>query len=295
MRRDYYAVLGIAATAPPREVRRAYQRLARQYSPDVNFWDERARELFEEIAEAFRVLGDPTARQMYDQYGPATGAADSLTAGRRGDDVHAVVDLAFAEVVRGASVRLDVQRFSACTACAASGAGREGRCSTCQGRGVRRVVESVGVTVPAGVDSGAQIRVAGEGNAGPFGGPRGDLILSTRVAEHPFFRRKGDSVHCEVPISVWEALLGARIRVPTPSGEAVLVVPPGTTGGQVFRLRGQGLPKLTGEATGDLYVTARVEVPTGLDARTHELVRELARLMPVETRTALERYRGGAE
>ena len=149
--------------------------------------------------------------------------------------------------------------------------------------------------MPAGVDSGAQIRVAGEGNAGPFGGPRGDLIVSTRVGEHPFFRRKGDSVHCEVPISVWEALLGARIRVPTPSGEAVLVVPPGTTGSQVFRLRGQGLPRLTGESTGDLYATVRVEVPTGLDARTHELVRQLARLMPVETRTALERYRGGAE
>jgi len=77
MRRDYYAVLGIAATAPPREVRRAYQRLARQYSPDVNFWDERARELFEEIAEAFRVLGDPAARQMYDQYGHAAGADEA--------------------------------------------------------------------------------------------------------------------------------------------------------------------------------------------------------------------------
>ena len=295
MRRDYYAVLGIAATAGPREVRRAYQRLARQYSPDVNFWDERARELFDEIAEAFRVLGDATARQMYDRYGHAVGADDALAEGRRGDDVHAVVDLSFAEVVRGARVRMDVQRFSPCTECAASGAGKEGRCAACLGRGVRRVVEPVGVAVPAGVDSGAQIRVAGEGNAGPFGGPRGDLIVSTRVGEHPFFRRKGDSVHCEAPISVWEALLGARIRVPTPSGEAVLVVPPGTTGGQVFRLRGQGLPRLTGESTGDLYVTVRVEVPTGLDARTHELVRQLARLMPVETRTALERYRGGAE
>jgi molecular chaperone DnaJ len=295
MRRDYYAVLGIAATAGPREVRRAYQRLARQYSPDVNFWDERARELFDEIAEAFRVLGDATARQMYDRYGHAVGADDALAEGRRGDDVHAVVDLSFAEVVRGARARMDVQRFSPCTECGASGAGKEGRCAACLGRGVRRVVEPVGVAVPAGVDSGAQIRVAGEGNAGPFGGPRGDLIVSTRVGEHPFFRRRGDSVHCEAPISVWEALLGARIRVPTPSGEAVLVVPPGTTGGQVFRLRGQGLPRLTGESTGDLYVTVRVEIPTGLDARTHELVRQLARLMPVETRTALERYRGGAE
>ena len=108
------------------------------------------------------------------------------------------------------------------------------------GRGVRRVVEPVGVVVPAGVDSGAQIRVGGEGNAGPFGGPRGDLLVSTRVGEHPFFQRKGDNVHCDVPISVWEALLGARIRVPTPSGEAVLVVPPGTTGGRCFACAAKG-------------------------------------------------------
>jgi len=163
-------------------------------------------------------LGDAAARQMYDQYGHAPGSRPRIA--RRGGaatDVHAVVDLSFAEVARGASVRLDVQRYSACTKCGASGAGREGRCSACQGRGVRRVVEPVDVVVPAGVDSGAQIRVAGEGNAGPFGGPRGDLIVSTRVGEHPFFQRKGDSVHCDVPISVWEALLGARIRVPTPS------------------------------------------------------------------------------
>src|SRR5438552_2777236 len=107
MRRDYYAVLGIAATAAPREVRRAYQRLARQYSPDVNFWDERARELFEEIAEAFRVLGDPNARQMYDRFGHAAGADDALAEGRRGDDVHAVVELSFAGVVRGTGARRD--------------------------------------------------------------------------------------------------------------------------------------------------------------------------------------------
>src|SRR5437016_842229 len=203
-------------------------------------------------------------------------------------DYHAVLGIA-------ARARPGAQRFSQGAEGGATGARGGGRCAACLGRGVRGVVEPVGVTVPAGVDSGVQIRVAGEGNAGPFGGPRGDLIVSTRVGEHPFFRRKGDSVHCEVPISVWEALLGARIRVPTPSGEAVLVVPPGTTGSQVFRLRGQGLPRLTGESTGDLYATVRVEVPTGLDARTHELVRQLARLMPVETRTALERYRGGAE
>jgi len=294
MRRDYYAVLGVASTAGLREVRQAYRRLARQYSPDVNFWDAQARDLFGEIEEAYRVLSDPAARAMYDRFGHALRDGEALAAGRRGEDVHVAVQLAFADVVQGTSLQLEVARFSSCTACGGSGVAGDARCRACDGRGVRRAVDSVPITIPAGVDTGSQIRVTGEGSAGPFGGPRGDLIVSTRVQEHPFFRRKGDSVHCEVPISVWEAILGARIRVPTPSGEAILVIPPGTTGGQVFRLRGQGLPKLSGAAMGDLHVTVRVEIPIGLDARTQELVRELQRLTPVAPRTALERYRGGA-
>ena len=293
MRRDYYAVLGVVSTAGPREVRQAYQRLARQYSPDINFWDAQARALFEEIAEAYRVLSDPAARAMYDRFGVGVLGDGALPAGRRGEDAHVAVELDFSQVVRGARVQLDVQRFSPCGACGASGQAGGARCAACAGRGVRQQRERVDVALPAGVDTGAQIRLAGEGHAGPFGGPRGDLVVSTRVREHPFFRRKGESVHCEVPISVWEALLGARIRVPTPAGEAVLVVPPGATGGQVFRLRGQGLPRLAGEGTGDLYVTIRVEMPTGLDARTQDLVRQLERLMPAEPRAALARFRGG--
>jgi len=108
MRRDYYAVLEITATAGPREVRQAYRRLARQYSPDVNFWDTQARALFEEIAEAYRVLSDQAARAMYDRFGAAVAGDDALPAGRRGEDVHLVVELGFAEVARGTSVRLDV-------------------------------------------------------------------------------------------------------------------------------------------------------------------------------------------
>jgi molecular chaperone DnaJ len=293
VRRDYYAVLGVVSTAGPREVRQAYRRLARQYSPDINFWDAQARGLFEEISEAYRVLSDPTARAMYDRFGADVGADGALPEGRRGEDAHVAVELDFSQVVRGARTPIDVQRFSPCQACGASGQAAGARCAACAGRGVRQQRERVDVAIPAGADTGAQIRVAGEGHAGPFGGPRGDLVVSTRVREHPFFRRKGESVHCEVPISVWEALLGARIQVPTPAGEAVLVVPPGATGGQVFRLRGQGLPRLAGEGTGDLYVTIRVEMPTGLDARTQDLVRQLERLMPTEPRAALARFRGG--
>src|SRR5256885_10637833 len=109
-----------------------------------------------------------------------------------------------------------------------------------------------------------QVRVPGQGSAGPFGGPRGDLLVSPRVVEHPFFIRKGEGIHCELPISVWEALRGARIRVPTPQGEAVLVVPPATQAGQGFRLRGQGVPRPGHDAPGDLFVTVTVAVPAGL-------------------------------
>src|SRR5262250_2302915 len=100
MRRDYYAVLGIAATAGPREIRQAYRRLARQYSPDVNFWDDAARILFDEIAEAYRVLRDPTARTMYDRLGHQVGGG-ALQPGQRGEDTHVTVDLSFEAAARG--------------------------------------------------------------------------------------------------------------------------------------------------------------------------------------------------
>jgi DnaJ-class molecular chaperone len=115
------------------------------------------------------------------------------------------------------------------------------------------------------------------------------------VREHPLFKRKGETVLCEIPVSVWEALRGARVRVPTPAGEAFLVVPPGTTGGQTFRLRGQGLPRLAADGTGDLLVTIRVVMPTGLDERTDELVRQLERLIPLAPRQSLERHARGAK
>jgi molecular chaperone DnaJ len=291
MQRDYYAVLGIAATAGPREIRQAYRRLARQYSPDVNFWDVTARALFDEIAEAYRVLNDPDARALYDRFG---GRHDAVEAGRRGEDVHVAVELSFGDVVRGIALELPVPRFSPCHACQAHGRLDGDPCAACAGRGVRRAIEGVRVGIPAGVDAGTQVRVPDEGSAAPFGGPRGDLIVSTRIREHPFFIRKGDHVHCEVPITVWEALRGARVRVPTAQGEAVLVVPPATAPGTVFRLRGQGVPKLAGDAPGDLLVTVRVDMPAGIDARTEELVRELERLMPATPRQDLGRYRGGA-
>src|SRR2546426_8463294 len=116
MRRDYYAVLGVASTAGLRGMRQAYRRLAPQYSPDVNFWDTQARDLFGEIEEAYRVLSDPAARAMYDRFGHAPRDREAPAAGRQGQDVHVTVQLGFADGVRGANLRLDVVRFASCAA-----------------------------------------------------------------------------------------------------------------------------------------------------------------------------------
>src|ERR671937_669555 len=154
MRRDYYAVLGVAATAAPREIRQAYRRLARQYSPDVNFWDVTARTLFEEIAEAYRILSDPDARSLYDRFG---AQPDALAAGRRGEDVHVSSDLGFSDVVRGATADLVVPRFSPCTACGARGRVEGRACNARSGPRVRRRQEPREDTTPPGGPSGLTV------------------------------------------------------------------------------------------------------------------------------------------
>jgi molecular chaperone DnaJ len=130
------------------------------------------------------------------------------------------------------------------------------------------------------MDTGAQIRVRGEGHAGPFGAARGDLIVITRVHEDPEFTRKGDNLYRDLPITIAEAVLGARVSVNTPDGTVDLSVPPGTQPGQVFRIRGRGVPRLSGSGRGDLYATARVQIPRDPDARVQELFRQVARLLP---------------
>jgi DnaJ-class molecular chaperone len=136
------------------------------------------------------------------------------------------------------------------------------------------------VTLPAGIDTGAQIRVPDEGHSGPFGGPRGDLVMIVRVHDDPVFTRKGDNLYCEVPVTITEAVLGARIPVPGMDGALEVALPPGAQSGQVFRLRGKGIPRLSGGGRGDLYVTIRVEIPRGLGSRAQELFRELEPLLP---------------
>jgi DnaJ-class molecular chaperone len=138
------------------------------------------------------------------------------------------------------------------------------------------------------VGTGSRIRVAGKGDAGPYGGSPGDLYIVTNVGEHPFFTRKGDNIYCTISITVAEAVLGTRIEVPTISGKASLRIPPGTQSGQVFRLREKGVRSLRGDARGDQYVQVQVVIPKIVDERSKELLRQFERLNPQTPRKVLE-------
>jgi DnaJ-class molecular chaperone len=131
------------------------------------------------------------------------------------------------------------------------------------------------------------VRIPGEGHAAPGPGERGDLVVITRVRPHPFFTRKGDHLCCEVPVSIPEAALGARIRIPTPGGPVALTIPGGTQSGQTFRVRGRGCPRLDREGRGDLLVVARVMIPRNADSTLEEVLRTLQRLLPDDLRAEL--------
>ncbi len=145
----------------------------------------------------------------------------------------------------------------------------------------------INVHVPAGVDSGSKIRVPGQGAAGLRGGPPGDLYLNVLVTHHPFFRREGDNVTSALPITISEAILGARIEIPSPDGRLLLKIPQGTQTGTVFRFRDKGFPSLKNGVRGDFYVTAQVMIPEGIDQVSKELLVEFERRNPTNPRRSL--------
>ena len=149
-------------------------------------------------------------------------------------------------------------------------------CHTCHGEARVRATRRVKLNVPPGVDSGLQLRLRGEGEAGLRGGPSGDLLVAIDVQEHQLFKRDGSDIILELPLNVAQAALGAEIKVPTVGGEDVLNIPAGTQHDAVFRLRGKGAPSLRGGPRGDQLIVTRIVVPTKLGERERELLRELA-------------------
>jgi molecular chaperone DnaJ len=170
-----------------------------------------------------------------------------------------------------------------CPRCSGSGK-LKNACPTCQGEGRVVTTDTVEVRIPPGVRNGMRLRVAGKGNAGTMGAPPGDLYITTRVEDHPFFHRDGDDIVIRVPITVTESGLGAKIEVPTIDGRALLKVPPGTQNGQKFRLREKGVFNARTNQRGDQIVEVVIQPPKVQDERTKEILRELAQLHPEDPR-----------
>jgi molecular chaperone DnaJ len=163
----------------------------------------------------------------------------------------------------------------ACERCGGTGQTLERPCGRCRGEGRLKDESTIAINVPAGVDTGSRLRLRGEGNAGVEGGPAGDLYIVMEIKPHDLFQRRGDDIYLEWPLKFTQAVLGARLRVPTLYGEETLDVPPGTQSEQSFRLAGKGIPHLQGFGRGDQYVIVKVQTPTRLTRRQEELLKQL--------------------
>jgi molecular chaperone DnaJ len=359
---DFYELLGVRRTAGPAEIRRAYQKHARQLHPDLNPGDPVAAERFRVVSLAFETLSDARRRSEYDRgevpikappshpevgfegfdfsaevkvggagfrelfdgvlrEASAGGAGESP----RGEDLEQVARLTFEEALSGAERRIHLVRAEHCPICGGAGdvafepvacprCGGTGKirasrghmifsrrcedcgatgllsrrpCQRCGGEGRLMRSEWLDVRIPAGAADGTRVRVPGCGNAGRHGGPAGDFILIVEVEPHSFYRREGDDLHCEVPVTVTEAALGGHIDVPTPDGPVTIEIPAGTQTGQRFRLRKRGAPRLGEKGRGDLFVEARVWVPAITDDRSRALLREVAERNPCDPRKDL--------
>jgi curved DNA-binding protein len=300
---DLYDVLGVGRDATAEDIQRAYRKLARTYHPDVNK-DPAAERRFQEISEAYEVLSDPESRRRYDAFGPdfrqvppdvdpETWARTRARSGARArrtaaGDEDVWVSSGFSGVdfdiddllggmfgggrrpAWGRTAGADQEAELVLSVENAYSGGR--RSITVAGASGPRTFE---VTIPAGVTEGQRIRLAGQGGQGSGGGPPGDLHLVVHLAPHPRYRLDGRDLYVDLPLSPWEAALGASVAIGTPEGEAKVRVKAGTSSGARLRLRGRGLPNPRG-SRGDLFAEVKIMVPRSLSKDERRLFEELA-------------------
>lgn len=308
--KDYYKLLGVSRSASKDEIGKAFKKLARKYHPDLNPNDAKAEGKFKEINEAYEVLKDEKKRKLYDQFGSdwehgqhfqpppgyenagfggggfsqggfsdffetifggAGGGAGSFRGGfsqggfggqgyqprpRRGSDSEAVYELTLDEAYRGGTKSITLQEQVA---------GPDGipRMST----------KTLDVKVPGGVKDGQKIRLAGQGNPGMNGGPRGDLYLRIRLLPHHLYKVTDNDVILDLPLAPWEAVLGATVRIPTLDGPVEMKIPPGIGSGKKLRIKGRGLG--SGARRGDQFVRIMIQSPDRLSGEERRLWEEL--------------------
>ena len=301
MAEDHYQTLGVSKSASAEDIRKAYRELARKYHPDLHPDDDAAKEKFKKVQTAFDVLNDPSKREMYDRYGssfegvgaggPGGGWAGGGGGGRGpfpgagGFPGGGEIDLeslfggagGFADMFRGGGGAAAGGRAGRGRKRAAPVPGEDlstrievpftlaiegGKTDVRIDRGGKS--ETISVTIPQGLPDGARMRLRGQGLPGSGGGPAGDLLLEVGVESHPVFRRDGDTLELTLPVSLAEAIEGAKVDVPTPWGTISLRIPAGTSGGRKLRAAGMGVRHFNG-AKGDLIAEVQIMLPESAD------------------------------
>ncbi len=205
-------------------------------------------------------------------------ATGGQAAPEKGEDVESEIEVTLEDSFRGARKTIALELPEPCQTCGGSGNVGRTPCTQCRGTGWGTGRRHLDVKIPAGVDTGSRVRVAGEGPAGIGKGARGDLYLRVVVRPDPRFERKGDDLYVDLSVPVADAALGGEVQVPALKGPVSMKIPPETSSGKMFRLPGYGMPRLKGGGAGDQYVRVQVVVPTGLTEREKELFKELQRL-----------------
>ncbi|MDR3492539.1 MAG: DnaJ C-terminal domain-containing protein [Gammaproteobacteria bacterium] len=297
---DYYKIMGLERNATADEIKKAYRKLARKYHPDVSK-EANAEEKFKSLGEAYEVLKDPEKRAAYDQLGSNWKAGQDFRpppgwqqqhgggqgfGGFEGFGGGGAED--FFESLFGGGGRHSRQRSRSMAGEDYNGKVQISLEEAHQGT-VRQVSlpspdggsRTLKVKIPAGIKSGKQIRLAGQGAPGIHGGKPGDLFLEVEISKHHLYELIGNDVHCTLPIAPWEAALGAIVPVPTLGGKVDLKIPAGSQAGQKMRLKGRGLP---GNPAGDQYVILKIVIPQPTTEAAKELYKKMAEEMPFNPR-----------
>ncbi|MCW8963958.1 MAG: DnaJ domain-containing protein [Gammaproteobacteria bacterium] len=309
--KDYYEIIGVAKDATQAEIKRAYRKLARKYHPDVSK-EKDAESKFKELGEAYEVLKDPEKRAAYDQLGahwkagqdfhppPDWGAGFEHSGGftggdaaaysdffeslfgmkgrggftgaepqfrARGEDHHAMVQIDLEDSFHGATRTITLRSPEVDP----------------QGHVVMRE-RTLNVRIPKGVKQGQHIRLAGQGAPGMGGGGVGDLYLEVEFRPHPLYRLEGLDLYLELPLAPWEAALGAKVKVPTPTGTIDMKIPAGSVSGRKLRIKGRGIP---GKSPGDLYAVVRIALPPGDSEQAQVLYRKMEQELAFNPRAGL--------
>lgn len=289
---DYYKILGIDKTATDKDVKNAYRKLARKYHPDLHPNDKEAKAKFQQINEANEVLSDPEKRKKYDQYGKDWKHAEEFERAAQQQQqggqfrgsryTHMQDDEGFSDFfesmfggfgggARGRNIRYRGEDYTAELNLDLTEAYEtHKRTLTVNGKNIR-------ITIPAGIENGQTIKIAGHGGEGINGGPNGDLFITFIINDHPRFKRLGNNLYTTIDLDLYTAVLGGELTIETLTGKVKLNVKPETQNGSKIKLSGKGFPvyKKPGEF-GDLYVTYQVKIPTNLTEKQKELFKQLS-------------------